>query len=237
MNFFKLCVISLCASLYAAEAAAITMPAPPPELSDTLTQFRTKEQLDENRTVESKSGPVAETVELPEAPFVPGDVDAGVMRNSDVYSPEMSIGIPYYGSGIVRFYDLNGVPWDITSVRCETQGFMAEVTASPSELLIKQNVGATSTKMVVELLGYASPLVFTLSPVKLAREDVAITTTVNVIKIKSYTNALGYVYPEPKQMPVPNPKASAIKFDSEDLVKIENTLVDAVRGINLNENQ
>ncbi len=211
---------------------AITMPAPPPELSDTLTKFRTKEQINENVNLANGNGAVAEDVEIDSAPFVPGDINAGIMRVAENYSPLMTVGVPSYGASIVRFYDLNGIPWDIAGVECENQGYHTEITASPSELLIKQNVGATTTKLKVNLTRYNSPLIFNLSPVKLEREGVAVSTVVNTIKIKSATNSFGYVYPAMRKVPAPNPNAKSVKFDSTDLNKVEDTLLDAVRELN-----
>ncbi|SFS34129.1 Putative outer membrane core complex of type IVb secretion [Succinivibrio dextrinosolvens] len=212
-------------------AEAITMPAPPPELSDTLTKFRTKEQINESVNLSNGSSAVVEEIEVESAPFVPGDINAGIMRLSENYSPLMTIGVPAYGSSIVRFYDLNGIPWDIASVECENQGYLTEITASPSELLIKQNVGATTTKLKVSLSRYDYPLVFNLSPVRLERDGVAVSTLVNTVKIKSATNSYGYVYPSIRQVPKPNPDAKMVKFDSTDLQKIEVTLLDAVRAL------
>ncbi|WP_031492811.1 DotH/IcmK family type IV secretion protein [Succinivibrio dextrinosolvens] len=211
---------------------AITMPAPPPELSDTLTKFRTKEQINESVSLGNGSSAAVEEVEIESAPFVPGDIDAGIMRIAENYSPLMTIGVPGYGSSIIRFYDLNGIPWDIASVECENQGYLTEITASPSELLIKQNVGATTTKLKVTLSRYSSPLIFNLSPVRLERDGVAVSTVVNTVKIKSATNSYGYVYPSVRPVPQPNPAAGSVKFDSTDLQKIEVTLLDAVRALN-----
>lgn len=212
-------------------AGAITMPAPPPELSDTLTKFRTQEQINESVNLDNSPSSAVEEIEIESAPFVPGDINAGIMRLSETYSPLMTVGVPAYGSSIIRFYDLNGIPWDISSVECENQGYLSEVTASPSELLIKQNVGATTTKLKVSLSRYDTPLVFNLSPVRLERDGVAVSTIVNTVRIKSATNSYGYVYPSVRQVPQPNPDAKSVKFDSTDLQKIEVTLLDAVRAL------
>ncbi len=228
---FSRCLKCIGVLLLPFSAMAITMPAPPPELSDTLTKFRTKEQINEGVNLPN-SNVYVEEVEVESAPFVPGDVNAGIMRVSDNYSPQMTLGVPGYGSSIVRFYDLNGVPWDIASFECENQGYLVEITASPSELLIKQNVGAMSTKLKVNLSRHNSPLIFNLSPVKIERDGVVVSTVVNTIKIKSATNSYGYVYPTLKPIPTPNPNATAVKFDSTDIGRIEETLLDAVRELN-----
>ncbi|MGN1281779.1 MAG: hypothetical protein ACI4UM_07745, partial [Succinivibrio sp.] len=191
---------------------AITMPSPPPELPDTLTKFRTLEQLNEGKRIDrDSSSQIIDSLEVESAPFVPGDDVSGILRIGYVYTPEATVGVPSYGASIIRFYDLEGIPWDISSVRTENQGFSAEVTASPSELLIKQGVGATSSKMVVTLDNHDSPLVFTLSPVRLKREGVMINTIISTVRVKSYTNIQGYVYPQIEKIPKPNPSDSNIK--------------------------
>ena len=119
-------------------------------------------------------------------------------------------------------------------MRCENQGFLAEVTASPYELLIKQNLGASTTKMVVTLENYDNPLVFSLTPVKLVRDEIAINTIINTIKVKSYTNAQGYVFPEIHEVPKPNPSAEVVKLDNADIKTIEQNLIEAVRGLKEN---
>lgn len=231
-------VLATTLCMIASNAIAITMPAPPPELPDTLTKFRTQEQINEGKTIENETlGLMSENVEIESAPFVPGDVGSGIVRLAAIYSPDITIGVPDYGASLIRFFDLQGVPWEISSVRCEAQGFLTEVTASPSELLIKQNVGATTTKMIVELTNYDSPLVFHLSPVKLEREGVAINTIINTIRIRSYTDSQGYVYPTIHEVPKSNPNAQLVKFDADELLNIENNLIDAVRGIKQNDAQ
>ena len=46
--------LGLALLLLQGECSAITMPAPPPELPDTLTSFRTKEQINESRRIENE---------------------------------------------------------------------------------------------------------------------------------------------------------------------------------------
>ena len=233
-NLVNQSLLAIC-SLYAGTSVAITMPAPPPELPDTLTKFRTLEQINENKTRENDSlMPFTENVEIESAPFVPGDDTAGIVRLDTVYTAEATIGVPNLGASIVRIYDLEGVPFEISSVRCENQGFLAEVTASPYELLIKQNLGASTTKMVVTLENYDNPLVFSLTPVKLVRDEIAINTIINTIQVKSYTNAQGYVFPEIHEVPKPNPSAEVVKLDNADIKTIEQNLIEAVRGLKEN---
>ena len=150
-----------------------------------------------------------------------------------MYTPSMAIGIPEYGLSIVRFYDLNSVPWDINSVRTENQGFYAEVSASPSELIIKQTSGATGTIMVVTLNNYPNPLVFSLNPVRLEREGVKVNTVINAVRVKTLINSHGYVFPDVHVVPLQNPDAEVIKYNQDDLTSIEENLLEAVRGLRI----
>lgn len=226
--------LSLALLLLQGECSAITMPAPPPELPDTLTSFRTKEQINESRRIENELvKEEAQEVALEENPFVPGDDNSGIVRYASVYTPSMAIGIPEYGLSIVRFYDLNSVPWDINSVRTENQGFYAEVSASPSELIIKQTSGATGTIMVVTLNNYPNPLVFSLNPVRLEREGVKVNTVINAVRVKTLINSHGYVFPDVHVVPLQNPDAEVIKYNQDDLTSIEENLLEAVRGLRI----
>lgn len=226
--------VSLSQMAVTCQVMAITMPAPPPELPDTLTKFRTLEQLNEGKRIDKdNSSLVIDSLEVESAPFVPGDDLSGILRIGFVYSPEATIGVPSYGASIIRFYDLEGIPWDISSVKCENQGFLAEVTASSSELLVKQGVGATASKMAVTLENYDSPLIFSLSPVKLKREDVMINTIINAVRVKSYTNIQGYVYPEIAKIPKPNPADNTVKMVNTDADSVEESLVEAVMELKL----
>ncbi len=213
-------------------ASAITIPAPPPELSDTLTDFRTKEQLNENKQEENDKVQPVEEVVIPKIPFVPGDAQAGILRNSFTYVPDLNIGVPFYGISIVRFYDLNNVPYTITNFECEKQGFLVETTASPSELVIKQNGGASSTKLKVTLENLNKVLVLNLSPVRLKSDGVEVTTLINSLNVENYANAEGYVYPAHVTFPKPNPKAVPIKFDHTDFLKVQENMLEAVRSLN-----
>ena len=96
MKLFKVTKSAvLLASLYSAMSLGITLPAPPPELPDTLTKFRTLEQLNEDRTQDNSAYvPFTENVEIESAPFVPGDDSAGIVRIASVYTPEATVGVP-----------------------------------------------------------------------------------------------------------------------------------------------
>ncbi|MGN0901864.1 MAG: DotH/IcmK family type IV secretion protein [Succinivibrio sp.] len=215
---------------------AITMPAPPPELPDTLINFRTKEQLNEDKTRDNDVlKPLSERLNIDSAPFVPGDDVAGIARLSFVYTPDVTIGIPASGMSIVRFYDLKGAPWEIVSVKTENQGFSAEKSASSSELVIKQHSGAAGTTMVVFLQDKNVPLVFHLSSVNLKRDDVDINTIINTCTVKSYNGLTDYMAPAVNKVPAPNPDAQTIKLKTEGSFEIEQILTDAVRMVKADE--
>lgn len=50
----------------------------------------------------------------------------------------------------------------------------------------------------------------------------------------SVTNAQGYIYPKLQKVPKSNPNAQVVKFDKDAISKVEETLIDAVRGIKQN---
>lgn len=218
--------------------AAMTMPAPPPELPDTLLSFRTREQQQELEIIEAEQQAVDQVEEVEdELPLsVPGDEATGVLRSSLLYVPGQAVGVPDYGSAIMRFYDLQGVPWDIDTVKVEHQGFMAEITASPSELLIRQQPGAATGTLAVNLAGYASPLVFTLRPVAMENRGRRITTSLNFVKVQSYLNAEGYVFPTILKVPEPMPGASPMIFDDLDHEELASILIEAVRQLKESDN-
>ncbi len=233
-ELIKLSIIACVLMLYQGSAyAEIKAPEAPPELPDTLKDFRTTEQLHELDEVKNSDGKGSdvEILEVQSAPFVPGDDSAGVVRFANTYVPGLVAGVPDRGALIMRFFDVDGVPWDIDSVVCEHPGFIAEVTASPSELLVRQGAGAAITTMKVTLRSGREPLIFTLRPVRLERGGVSVTAMIETIKLKQSQSGDHYQKPEPMEFSVPNPKASTVKFSDLDLDSVENTLVDAVREL------
>lgn len=229
-----LCLGLMLAADAAGVRAEVNVPAPPPELPQTLREFRTQEQLDESRNDADRVrqyNAEAEEVGVDSAPFVPGDDSAGVVRLAMEYSPQSVVGVPDYGALVLRFFDLQGVPWDIASVRAEHQGFSAEITASPSELLVRQGQGASQGALAVTLEGYDTPLVFSLRPVNLMHDGVRVTTVINHIKIRSHRGVDGYIFPDLKPVPRPHPKASTPHFERQDQRLIEETLKEAVIGL------
>ena len=213
--------------------AAIKAPEAPPDLPDTLRDFRTAEQMREFEELKSADGTHddIEDLEIQEAPFVPGDDGAGVARFANVYVPGLVTGVPARGALIMRFFDAEGIPWEIDGAQCEHQGFIADVTASPSELLVRQESGAATTALKVTLRALPDPLIFTLRPVRLERNGVPVTSLIETVKLKQSQNGVHYVKPEPEQFAVPNPKASALRFDGIDAQGVEDTLLNAVRSL------
>ena len=127
---------------FVSKSIAITLPAPPPELPETLTDFRTKEQVEEDSVVEGKlRNDNFDDINAVAAPFVSGDEQLGILRFTMNYQADTKIGVPAYGLTVLRFYSSEGIPLEITDVKLESPGFVADVTASASELVIKQKAG------------------------------------------------------------------------------------------------
>ena len=60
---------------------AISLPAPPPELPETLTDFRTKEQVEEDSIVEARlRNDNFDDMNTVASPFVSGDEQLGILR-------------------------------------------------------------------------------------------------------------------------------------------------------------
>ena len=211
----------LCLSLPA--HADVVAPQAPPELSDTLTDFRTKEQLSEQVYIEGKSDPQNSL----NIPTVPGDLEAKVMRMSATYLPQYEVAVPRHGVSILRFYDLNGYPMEIVSTRLENQGFLVEVTASPSELMIRQFQGAATTLLQVRLKGINKSFIFTLKPLVLVNQQSSVRTLLTAMTVNYYVEGANYIQPQPYKFGQPNPQAQALNFDKVQQGQLERDLVSA----------
>ena len=201
----------------------VIAPAAPPELSDTLTDFRTKEQLLEYTYIEGKAAPQYSM----EVPTVPGDLEARVMRLSATYQAEYEIAVPRHGLSVLRFYDLNGLPMEIVSTRLENQGFSAQVSAAPSELLIRQFQGASATGLQVRLKGINKNFIFMLKPLVLVNQQSSVRTLITAMTVNYYVEGSNYIEPVPYKFGQPNPQAQALNFDGVDQNKLEADLVKA----------
>lgn len=195
--------------LMSAAHADVVAPMAPPELSDTLTDFRTKEQINEQLYIEGKADP-ENTMHIP---TVPGDLESRVMRMSANYQAQYEIAVPRNGTSIIRFYDLNGYPMEVTSTRLENQGFTAETTASPSELLIRQFQGASTTILQARLKGINRNFLFTLRPLTLVNQTQSVRTLITSMTVPFYVEGNVYIQPEPVKFDQPNPNAKAMNFD------------------------
>lgn len=218
--------LMVCASGVA--LAEITAPAPPPDLPATLRDFRTQEQLDEMREIKNADGGSGdvESLNIQSSPFVPGDDSAGVVRLAYGYVPGIVMGVPDRGMLVVRFFDSAGTPWDISANTMENPGFSAEVTASPSELLVKQLRGAAGSQLAVTLSGRSEPLIFKLRPARLERKGVPVTSMIVAITLPQ---SLGGEYTKPEEInfPEPNPKAGTPKFANDAYDRVEEALITA----------
>lgn len=210
-------------ALSAPSWADVVAPAAPPELSDTLTDFRTKEQLLEHTYIEGKAAPQYSM----EVPTVPGDLEARVMRLSALYQAEYEIAVPRHGLSVLRFYDLNGLPMEIVSTRLENQGFSAQVSAAPSELLIRQFQGASATGLEVRLKGINKSFIFMLKPLVLVNQQSSVRTLITAMTVNYYIEGSNYIEPVPHKFGQPNPAAQTLNFDGVNQEQLEHDLVKA----------
>ena len=217
-------VSSRALSLISSAHADVIAPQAPPELSDTLTDFRTKKQLSEKVYIEGKVDP-QNTLNVP---AVPGDIEAKVMRLSSLYQAQYEIGVPRHGVSIVRFYDLNGYPMDIVSIRLENQGFLAETTAAPSELMIRQFQGASTTLMQVRLKGINNNFIFTLKPLAIVNQQSTVRTLINTITVNYYVDGTNFIQPVPYKFGQPNPAAQPINYDAVNHEQLEQDMLKAM---------
>ena len=216
--------------------AVIVAPEPPPELGSRLSDYRTRQQTQERELLRlsEQDSREAQTPELKTEPVpaglaapLPGDVSAGVLRRSFIYSEDLILGVPALGRTVLRFYDLAGVPWKIGSARSESGTFQAGMSASAEELVIEQEAGAVRGRLKVVLENYPRPLVFRLKPVNFRQEGILVTTSINSVRIDSLFHNGDYVFPEKIPVPEPNPLEKPLKF-SQDAGTLARHLVRAV---------
>lgn len=210
-------------TIFGVAHADVVAPQAPPELSDTLTDYRTKEQLNEQVYIEGKADPQNSI----SVPTVPGDLEAKVMRLSATYQSQYEIAVPRHGISILRFYDLNGYPMEVVSTKLENQGFLAEVTASPSELMIRQFQGASTTLLRVRLKGINKNFIFTLKPLVLVNQQSTVRTLITSMTVNYYVEGTGYHDPIPYKFGKPNPDAKALNFSNVDGHQLEGELLAA----------
>ncbi len=210
-------------SLISTAHADVIAPMAPPELSDTLTDFRTKEQINEQIYIEGKADPENSL----NIPTVPGDLESKVMRMSANYQAQYEIAVPRNGTSIIRFYDLNGYPMEVVSTRLENQGFTAETTASPSELMIRQFQGASTTILQAKLKGINRNFIFTLKPLTLVNQTQSVRTLITSMTVPFYVEGNVYIQPEPVKFDQPNPNAKAINFDKVNQEHLTMDMIEA----------
>ena len=204
--------------------ADVIAPQAPPELSDTLKDFRTKEQKSEKIYIEGRNDPQNSV----EVPTVPGDAESKVMRMSATYQAQYEVAVPRHGVSIIRFYDLNGYPMDIVSSRVENQGFIAETTAAPSELMVRQFQGASATLLQVRLKGINQSFLFTLKPLTVINQQSSVRTLITSMTVNYYVDGNTFIQPEPYRFGKPNPAARAINYDKVSQDRLEVDMLEAV---------
>lgn len=159
--------------------ADVTAPQAPPELSDTLTDFRTKEQLTEQIYIE---GRVDKQNSL-QIPTAASDLKAKVLRMSAMYQTNYEIVVPRYGVSVVRFYDLEGYPMDIESVTLDRPGYIAEKTAVSYELILRQFQGAENNLLRVKFKRFNQPAILVLRPIVLVNQYQPVRTLITCLTI------------------------------------------------------
>lgn len=166
-------------SLVAPAFADVTAPQAPPELSDTLTDFRTKEQLTEQIYIEGK----VDAQNSLQVPTAASDLNAKVMRLSALYQAQYEIAVPRYGASVVRFYDLEGTPVEILDITLDKSGYIAERTAATYELLLRQFQGAEETLLRVRFKRHRTPAILKLRPMVLVNQQQPVRTLITCLTL------------------------------------------------------
>ena len=223
--------------IFVNNSTAISLPAPPPELPETLTDFRTKEQVEEDSIVEARlRNDNFDDINTVASPFVSGDEQLGIVRLTMNYQADTKIGVPAYGQTVLRFYSSDGVPLEITDIKLESPGFVADVTASASEIIIKQKAGCSNTSMIVSIAQSSSPLVFQLSSVYLKNKSTPVNTILTALKVKTYVQDNEYVVPKTVEIPKANPLASDVSANTQSFVELEEQMLKALDEIRYEDN-
>lgn len=223
--------------IFVNNSKAISLPAPPPELPETLTDFRTKEQVEEDSIVEARlRNDNFDDINTVASPFVSGDEQLGIVRLTMNYQADTKIGVPAYGQTVLRFYSSDGVPLEITDIKLESPGFVADVTASASEIIIKQKAGCSNTSMIVSIAQSSSPLVFQLSSVYIKNKSTPVNTILTALKVKTYVQDNEYVVPKTVEIPKANPLASDVSANTQSFVELEEQMLKALDEIRYEDN-
>lgn len=172
-------LVGLNLSLTGTAWADVTAPQAPPELSDTLTDFRTKEQLTEQIYIEGK---VDEQNSL-QVPTAASDITSKVMRISALYQPQYEIAVPRYGVSVVRFYDEQGNHMEITDLKLDKLGYIAEKTAASYELLLRQFQGAEDNLLQVRFKKYRTPVLLKLRPLVVVNQHQPVRTLITSLTL------------------------------------------------------
>ena len=220
-------LIAACALLALSRPApaAMTMPEAPPEPSGELRGHRTDQQLRTAADASPRgSMPTIRTPEryAPEGqgvqqvhaddafeellgrapvddrqPTVPGDQGSGVQRYRFTYVPRATIMLPRSGTAVVRFYDLNGQPWHISAFDFDQQGCHAQLSADPSELIIRHGTGgasSTTLHVILEDLGEVLELSVQITRQR-NRRGHPVTTALHGIDLEHYLDLSDFLQP------------------------------------------
>ena len=260
-SVLRTALIAACALLALSRpaAAAMTMPEAPPELSEELRSYRTDQQRRTAADApQSGSEPVMRTPEryAPEGqrvqqvhaddafeellgrapvddrqPTVPGDQGSGVQRYRFTYVPRAGIMLPRGGTAVIRFYDLNGQPWRIRAFDFDQQGCHAQLSADPSELIIRHGTGgasSTTLHVTMEDLGEVLELSVQITRQRNHRGH-PVTTALHGIDLEHYLDLSDFV-----QFPIHDTAQTPGPADADDQVAaitpdaLRNTLVECI---------
>ena len=113
---------------------------------------------------------------------------------------------------------------------------MADVTASASELVIKQKAGCSNTSMIVNIAQSSNPLVFNLSSVYLKNKSTPVNPILTALKVKTYVQDNEYVIPKTVEIPISNPLASDVSANTQSFVELEAQMLKALDEIRYDDN-
>lgn len=140
-------------SIMSAYAASFEEVSPPPELGETLTNYRTKKQLQEERLSRQRGlrGNGASRLRLLD--HSTNQRLLNQIENNYNYTPNRMVLVYSRGETVLKFVNrLNGTPYKIRNVRLSsTKGFVASIASDASSVLVIPNGKAFNASLRVEL--------------------------------------------------------------------------------------
>lgn len=149
-------------SIMSAYAASFEEVSPPPELGETLTNYRTKKQLQEERLSRQRGlrGNGASRLRLLD--HSTNQRLLNQIENNYNYTPNRMVLVYSRGETVLKFVNrLNGTPYKIRNVRLSsTKGFVASIASDASSVLVIPNGKAFNASLRVELEGRTRKVMF-----------------------------------------------------------------------------